>query len=75
VHTRTEAEIDEVLGPQRAAVFKPHYRVKVQALRILNSAVFARYHSSLSSHSLARVMHCGGDLCVHVCLLLAGAKC
>jgi uncharacterized protein YyaL (SSP411 family) len=24
----TEAEIDEVLGPQRAAVFKPHYRVK-----------------------------------------------
>lgn len=32
VHTRTEAEIDEVLGPQRTAVFKPHYRVKVQAL-------------------------------------------
>jgi len=26
---RREAEIDEVLGPQRAALFKPHYRVKV----------------------------------------------
>ena len=51
VHSRTEAEVDEVLGPERAAVFKPHYRVKVPrapltSLQDGTAACLGSWHSS-----------------------------
>lgn len=48
VHSRTEAEVDEVLGPERAAVFKPHYRVKVQRAPLTSLPVHAGRHNNLS---------------------------